>query len=395
MYYVFCIDTKYYIQDTRYYFMKILFTGGGTGGHFYPLIAVAEKINKIAEQEKIIENDLFFISNDPYDKVALHEQGITFIEVPAGKMRLYFSFKNFIDIFKIIFGFFIALFKIFSIYPDVVFAKGGFGSLPTLLAARLLRIPVVIHESDSSPGRVNKWAGKFAKRIAVSFEEAGTYFPKEKVAWTGQPIRSALMHTAHEGAFEYLKLEQGVPVILVLGGSQGAQIINEALFECLALLVPKYQILHQVGKDNLEDINIRKGVILPNNPNENRYKPFGFLNPLAMRMAAGSASIIISRAGSTIFEIASWGIPSIIIPISNSHDDHQRKNAYNYARAGACVVIEESNLTPHLLQSEINRLLGSQNKLKEMSENAIKFSRPDAAEKIAREIVNIAQEHEV
>src|SRR3989344_3107159 len=145
--------------------MKIVFTGGGTGGHFYPIIAVAERVNQIIDKEMLFEN------------------GLLYEEVKTGKMRTYFSLKNFSDIFKTFFGVINATFKMFSIYPDVVFGKGGYASFPTIFAARILCIPVVIHESDSAPGRVNKWAGRFAKKIAVSFKEAGEYFPKERTAW--------------------------------------------------------------------------------------------------------------------------------------------------------------------------------------------------------------------
>ena len=159
--------------------MKIIFTGGGTGGHFYPIIAVAQKVNQIIDKDKIIGAKLYYVSDSPYDKEMLLENGLLYEEVKAGKLRTYFSFKNVFDIFKMFFGTINAIYKIFSIYPDVVFGKGGYGSFPAILAARILRIPVVIHESDSVPGRVNKWAGHFAKKVAVSFKEAADYFPKK------------------------------------------------------------------------------------------------------------------------------------------------------------------------------------------------------------------------
>ena len=161
--------------------MKIVFTGGGTGGHFYPIIAVAEEINKIAKEEKLLEPELFYIAPDPYDKRALYENNITFKKSPAGKMRRYFSFWNFLDIFKTAFGVIKSTFQIFSIYPDVVFSKGGYASFPTVFASKILRIPVIIHESDAVPGRANLWAGKFARKVAVSYPEAVSYFEKEKM----------------------------------------------------------------------------------------------------------------------------------------------------------------------------------------------------------------------
>ncbi len=164
--------------------MKIVFTGGGTGGHFYPIIAVVQKINKIIDEEHIIGSKLYYISDSPYDKQVLFENGIMYEEIIAGKMRTYFSLKNLTDVFKMFFGTINAIVKLFSIYPDVVFGKGGYASFPTLFAARILGIPVVIHESDSAPGRVNKWAGHFAKRVAVSFPEAAQYFGLDRSANT-------------------------------------------------------------------------------------------------------------------------------------------------------------------------------------------------------------------
>src|SRR3989339_729512 len=197
--------------------MKIVFTGGGTGGHFYPLIAVAQKVNQTIDKEHIIGAKLFYISDDPYDKEILIENGLHFEKIKTGKMRTYFSFKNFSDGLKVFFGVINAIFKLFSIYPDVVFGKGGYASFPTIFAARILRIPVIIHESDSVPGRVNKWAGHFAKKVAVSFPEAAAYFPKKVVAWTGQPIMAEIEHKAtREEALEYFKMEPKVPVILIL-----------------------------------------------------------------------------------------------------------------------------------------------------------------------------------
>ena len=161
--------------------MKILLTGGGTGGHFYPLIAVSESINKIVKEEKLLPVKLYYMSDSPHDADMLTENGIEYVNISAGKFRIYFSVLNFFDLFKTFFGVVGALFKIFNIYPDVIFSKGGYSSFPVLVAAKLLKIPVVIHESDSAPGRTNLWAGKFAKRIAVSYPDASKYFDEKNV----------------------------------------------------------------------------------------------------------------------------------------------------------------------------------------------------------------------
>lgn len=375
--------------------MKIVFTGGGTGGHFYPIIAVVQKVNQIIDRENILGVKLYYISDDPYDKEMLFENGLLFEDVVAGKIRTYFSFKNFLDVFKIFFGTINALFKMFSIYPDVVFGKGGYASFPTLLAAKILRIPVIIHESDSAPGRVNKWAGHFAKKVAVSFIEAAPYFSKNKVAWTGQPIRIEVEQPANrKEALNYFKLEEDLPVILVLGGSQGAELVNNTILDALPMLVDNYQIIHQTGVNNFDLVTGRAEVVLTDNKHKLRYLPIPFLNPLALKMASGVATIVVSRAGSMLFEIASWGLPSILVPITNTNLDHQKKNAFNYARIGACSVIEEMNMTANILSSEIERIINDKNVYNAMANSAKEFNKPGAATKIARAIIDIALSHE-
>ncbi len=375
--------------------MKIVFTGGGTGGHFYPIIAVAQRVNQIIDKEKIIGAKLYYFSDSPYDKEMLLENGLIYEEVKAGKMRTYFSIKNFFDIFKMFFGAINAIYKIFSIFPDVVFGKGGYASFPTILAARILRIPVIVHESDSVPGRVNKWAGHFAKRVAVSFKEAAEFFPKKTVAWIGHPIRTEIEHqAAREEALQYFKLETNIPTILILGGSQGAELINNTVLDALPRLIKNFQIIHQTGISNFKSVSERAKVVLAKDQEKVRYLPYAFLNPLAMKMAAGVATIIVSRAGSTLFEIASWGVPSIVIPITTSNGDHQRKNAFSYAHVGACSVIEEMNMTANILSSEIERITEDKETLDRMTRNAKAFNKTDASSKIAREIVDMALSHE-
>lgn len=374
--------------------MKILFTGGGSGGHFYPIIAIVEEINRLAKENKLIGLELFYMSNSPYNEGLLFEHGVTFKRNTAGKMRIYFSLMNFIDLFKTGWGVLVSLWTIFSIYPDVIFGKGGYASFPALLAGKLLRIPVVIHESDSVPGRVNAWAGKFAARIAISYPESAKFFPEGKTAYTGNPIRKDIMMALSSGAHEYLNLDPNIPTILVIGGSQGAQLINDTLIDALPRLVEKYQIIHQTGKNNIQIVKNTADVVLLTNPHKDRYKPFDYLNNLALRMAAGASSLVISRAGSSLFEIASWEKPSIVIPITKSNGDHQRMNAYAYARTGAAVVLEEANLSGNILFAEVDRLIANPDVLAKMSAATKTSQHPDAARKIATEILNIALTHQ-
>lgn len=372
--------------------IKILFTGGGTGGHFYPIIAVAEEVNKIIDERKIANVRMYYFSDAEYDADALFQNQITFKKINAGKLRLYFSFKNIIDLFKTAWGVVEAFIAVFQLYPDVVFAKGAYASFPTLLAAKLLGIPVIIHESDSAPGRVTSWAGKFAQYIAVSYKESFQYFPAERTAHVGQPIRPEIEHPS-QGGVEYLGLETGVPVIVVIGGSLGAQMINEKILLALPDLLANYQIIHQTGRANIDEVTKRADHILRDSEWKSRYHPVAFLNPLAMRMAAGVAAVVITRAGSQLFEIASWGIPALVIPITQSNNDHQRKNAYAFARAGGGEVIEEKNLTPHIIISEVNRITQDLILHDKMSAASHDFFQPNAAYKIAEKVLEIGLSH--
>ncbi len=375
--------------------MKIVFTGGGSGGHFYPIISIAQSINDISAKERLVSVDMYYISTEPYDEGLLFDNSITFIQNTSGKRRRYRSIMNVIDMFKIFYGVIQATWTLFKIYPDVVFGKGGYASFPTLLAARILRIPVVIHESDTVPGRVNKWAGKFAKKIAIAFPETIKFFDKEKVAYTGNPVRKELQHPAPEGAFEFLQLEENIPVIFILGGSQGSEIINDVIIDSLPQLLEKYQIIHQVGTSNKLQTQEMSHATLLHHKHKKRYKMFPYLNTLAMRMAAGAADVVISRSGAgAISEIASWNVPSILVPITDSNGDHQRQNAFAYAHAGACEVIEEKNLTKNIIISEVDRLIQNKEARTSMIEATKVFNQPDASKKIAQEIIDLALKHE-
>ncbi len=382
--------------------MKILFTGGGTGGHFYPIIAIAEAIYDKVKEKKIIQPKMYFMSPTQYNPRALFDNDIEYVHVPAGKYRRYFSILNFLDIFRTIYGIIIATIKMYRIYPDIVFGKGGYASFPALFAAKLLHIPVIIHESDSSPGMVNTWAGKFAKKIAISYTESAKYFTKktadnivdERIALTGVPIRKGIIESLPNGAREFLHLENETPVIVILGGSQGSQIINDTIVDALPELIKRYEVIHQTGRKNLEPIKEMVKIVLKDNPNSYRYHPFDYLNDLAIRMSAGIASVIVSRAGSAIFEISNWGIPSIIIPLPKEVSHDQVDNAFSYAKTGACIVIEENNLSDAILVREIDNIVNNKHISEKMSQNAKQWSHSDASAKIAEALISIGLEHE-
>src|SRR3989344_1355829 len=323
--------------------MRIIFAGGGSGGHFYPLIAVERALRDIASEQKLQDLDIIYAADDPYDLNLLKEDRIRYLKVPAGKIRRYFSIKNFFDPLKTAWGIIKASWLLYLNLPDVVFSKGGYASFPLLFAARLLGVPVIIHETDSIPGRVNKWAAKFAKRIAVSYPES-------------------------------MK-------------------INEAIVDILKDLLEFCQIIHQTGVANINTVKERMSVSLEASKFAFRYHPFTFLDEEKYKNAYKATSLIIARSGGSIFEIAAMGVPSILIPLPSSAQDHQRENAYAYARTGAAEVIEEANMTPHILLREIKLLIADKPRLAKMSEAAKSFAKPDAAQRIASEIIRLGLAH--
>lgn len=374
--------------------MKIIFTGGGTGGHFYPTIAVVEAIREISQKNKFVDMELIFMSDSKYDEAVLNENNMEFVKISAGKVRRYFSFLNITDGIKTAWGVLTTLIKVYNNFPDVIFCKGGYTAFPVVFAAKFFGIPLIVHESDSVPGKVNTWAGKFAKRVGISFPSAAKYFPEGKTALVGNPIRREFLIGAREGARQFLGLEEGAPVVFITGGSQGAQAINDVVLDGLEDLLKKYQIIHQCGKINLKEVKGRSSVILDKSPQKSRYHLFDFLNKDALRMSYSAADLVISRAGAgSIFEIAMSGRPSILIPLETSAQDHQKNNAYDYASTGAADVMEQSNLTQHVLVSEIDRLLADKGKLTSMGKAALAFARPDAAQKVAQEIIKLGLEH--
>lgn len=377
--------------------MKIVFTGGGTGGHFYPIIAVAEAIHRLTAERRLLEPKLVYMSPDPFDEQALFQQNITFVKTPAGKVRRYFAISNFFDIFRTFWGAVWSFFTLLRDVPDVVFSKGGYASVPTVIAAHWLRIPIVIHESDSKPGRANLLGAKYADRIAITFESSIQYFPakvRSKIALTGIPIREALAHPLPEGAAQELKLDMTVPTVLVIGGSLGSKRINDTLIEGLPQILEHANIIHQTGKNNFAETKSTADVIIGNSAHKDRYHVFPYLSQDSLREAAGAAAVVVSRAGATaITEIALWGKPSILIPIPESVSHDQRTNAYSYAHTGAAVVLEEQNLTPNILASEIQRITSDPSLMQRMSEHSAGFANPNAAALIAEELLRISLSH--
>ncbi len=375
--------------------MRILLTGGGTGGHIYPLVAVANKIKQIyQEQGKDQDLKLYFLGIGGLAEKELINHGIKTKTIFTGKLRRYFSIHNFIDILKLPIGLVQCFWHLFFIMPDVIFSKGGFDSVPVVIVGWIYRIPIIIHESDSIPGLANRISAKFAKRIGLAFKTAISFFKEEKTALLGNPIREKIVRVClSQEASEKKKAKQFFqisdlerPIILVLGGSQGAKKINDLILKSLYDLLNEYEVIHQCGVKNEEQIKKIFEDKLPEH-----YHVFPFLKEQEMAYAYLSADLIISRAGAgSIFEISACGKPSIIIPLPKSAGNHQRENAFSFARYGAAVVMEQDNLTPHLLLHEIKKILEHSEQRISMSENAKNFSILESSKYIAEEIIKLA-----
>ncbi|HCC60003.1 MAG: hypothetical protein A2402_02220 [Candidatus Staskawiczbacteria bacterium RIFOXYC1_FULL_37_43] len=365
--------------------MKILFTGGGTGGHVYPLVAIIREIRRIYPKNNL---EFYYLGpKDDFGLILLSQEDVVIKKIISGKIRRYFSFQNFIDIlFKIPFGFFQSIFLLISIRPDLVFSKGGSGSIGVAWAARILRIPVFLHESDIVPGLSNQKTSKWAKKIFISFPKT-EYFDSKKTILTGNPIRSEILDGDAKVAGEIFNLTFEKPVFLITGGSQGAEAINDFVLRVLNDFLKDFELIHVTGPANIKETEAEAEVIIDKNL-EKYYHPIGFLDEEKIKHVYKAADIALSRAGSgSIFEIAACGKPSILIPLPTAAANHQAKNAYVYAETGAALVIEQENLTPNFFMHELRLIFLRPEKLEQMQKAALSFAKPVAARSIAREIL--------
>ena len=365
--------------------MKILFTGGGTGGHVYPLVAVIREIRRIYPKKNL---DFYYLGpKDEFGLILLAQEGLIVKTIISGKLRRYFSFQNFVDIlFKIPLGVVQSFFQLLIIKPDLIFSKGGSGSIAVTQIARILRIPVFLHESDVMPGLSNQQTSKWAKKVFISFPKT-EYFDATKTILTGNPIRKEILEGDAKIAGEIFNLTFTKPVFLITGGSQGAQAINDFVLRILNDFLKDFEIIHVTGRENIEQTEAEAQVIIEKGL-EKYYHPIGFLDEDKMKHAYKVADIILSRSGSgSIFEIAATGKPSILVPLPTAAANHQAKNAYAYADAGAAEVIEQESLTPNFFMQTIQLLFLHPEKIDQMRQAALVFAKPMAARAIAREIL--------
>jgi len=364
--------------------MKIALAGAGSGGHLTPLVAVARKIREIVPEVEFV----FIGPKGKLEEQIIGNEGIPIREIKVGKFRRYFSLKNITDCFMIPVGIVQTMLILLREMPDAIFSKGGYASLPVVLVGWLYRIPIMIHESDAKPGMANEIMSKFSDRVAVAYPEAEKEFPAAQVVLTGNPLRENINKGSAQKAREKFSLTESKKVIFVWGGSQGARVINNKILDILPDLLQKYQVIHQTGENNFDEVRHKAGELGIKVGREG-YHAMSFITDDLGDILAVS-DLIISRAGSTsIAEIAANGKASIIIPLTNAANNHQRMNAYAIAKYGGCVVLEENNLGENLLMHQINEIM-DKDQLRQKLEKDVKiFFHPNAAAEIAQGVLGM------
>ena len=317
---------------------RIILTGGGTAGHVTPNIALLPRLKELGYDIQYIG------SYTGIEKELIEPFGIPYHGISSGKLRRYFSVQNFTDPFRVLKGFREAHKLIRQLKPDVIFSKGGFVSVPVVLAGKRCKVPVIIHESDMTPGLANKICIPSAAKVCCNFPETLQYLPKEKAVLTGSPIREELLHGDRLAGLQYAHLSADRPVILIIGGSLGSVTVNQAVRGILPQLLKTYQVIHICGKGHLDDSLIgRPG-----------YVQYEYVDaPLRHLFAA--ADIVLSRAGAnSICEILALRKPNILIPLSAAASrGDQILNANSFAKQGFSTVLEEEVLTADTLSQAI------------------------------------------
>ena len=351
---------------------SIIFTGGGSAGHVTPNLAL---IPRLIEKDYDVK---YIGSHTGIEKEIIEKHGIDFYGIPAGKLRRYFSWKNFSDIFNVFAGIFQSFFIIRKLKPKVIFSKGGFVSCPVVWSAWLNRIPVIIHESDITPGLANKLSAPFAKRICITFPEASKYVSSEKQILSGLPLRDFIFQGDADKGRKFCGFSADKSVIMVIGGSLGASKINEAVREALPELASDFQIVHLCGKGKTDSNLEQAGV----------YKQFEYISD-EMADIYAMADIIISRAGSTsINEIRALKKLNILIPLplSSSRGD-QILNAQSFEEQGISKVLLEEDLSAQSLLDTIKEVKQNEEMYKK---NMEKTSKGEAVNIILEEIKKLS-----
>lgn len=349
---------------------KIVMTGGGTAGHVTPNIALMPALKEAGYEIHYIG------SYTGIEKKMIEDLGVTYYGISSGKLRRYFDWKNFSDPFRVIKGFSEANQLLKHIKPDVVFSKGGFVTVPVIMAAKKNGIPAIIHESDMTPGLANKLAMPSATKVCCNFPETVQFLPEGKGVLTGSPIRKELFEGDRQKGLDFLGFTNDKPVILVMGGSIGSVFVNNAVRDSLDTLLDTFQIVHLCGKEKVDtSLNNKEG-----------YRQFEFISDELPDIFAAT-DLMISRAGAnSICEILALKLPNILIPLSKAASrGDQILNAASFEKQGFSTVIQE-DLTSDLFIEKVMDVYNRKDSIKEVMNNSNQL---DANKSIVELIKNI------
>ena len=349
---------------------RIVLTGGGTAGHVTPNMALVPKL--------IDEGyDIAYIgSYEGMERKLIDDIGVPYYGISSGKLRRYFDLKNFTDPFRVIKGYFEAKKILKKLHPNVVFSKGGFGTVPVVIAAKKLHIPVIIHESDMTPGLANKLSIPSASKVCCNFPETIEHLPKGKAVLTGSPIRQELFQGRKETGLKLCGFQADKPVLLIIGGSLGSVAINNAIRNNLDELLKTYQIIHLCGRGNLDQsLDTRKG-----------YRQFEYVKD-DLKHYFACADVVVSRAGANaICELLALRKPNVLIPLGlNASRGDQILNAKSFEKQGYSYVLQEEDVTSETLLNAVNTVY-SQRQTYINAMNQSKLANP------IETIVNLANE---
>lgn len=371
--------------------MRVLITGGGTGGHVSPAVAVIEELRRRDPSIRL----LFLGSPSGVERSAVAQIRVPFKGVQVGKLRRYLAWQTPLDLLKIPFGVLQSLWCIQRFRPNALFSTGGYVSIPPVVAGWLLRVPILIHEQTASVGLANQIAARFADKVGISFLESARYFPSCEVIHTGNPVRPVIFGGDRVAAAKRFAFDADLPTLYVTGGVQGSLVINTALGNCLPQLLRHCQIIHQCGEraagEGGEQAWLREQLQQLPAALQRRYKAFPFVREEIKDIYA-LADLILGRAGAgTVAEIAALGKPAVFVPLPQAAADEQRKNAEQLVRLGAAEIIPESELTPENLASAIQRLLADRANLERMGQASRALANPAAASTLANELLTLAR----
>lgn len=342
---------------------KILLTGGGTAGHVTPNLALLPYLRKNGF-------DIHYVGTaSGIEHGLITREKITFHNISAGKLRRYFDFKNITDLFRIAAGFFQALYIIARVKPHIIFSKGGFVSCPVVWASWLLKKPVIIHESDITPGLANKLSIPFASKICYSFPETSKYLPESKGIHSGLPVRETIFSGDKTEGRRLCNFTNNKPVILVICGSLGSQIVNKSVLESLPKLLPDFNICHICGKGGLTE-------------NQQGYYQFEYVNEELPHLFA-LADMAISRSGATtLFELLALAKPALLIPLAaNASRGDQILNAQSFQKQGFSKILYQDQLSAQTLTEQIRNVYVNR---QEMVDAMKKSPIPNGVESVTR-----------